>query len=425
MHGAVGRLTGEVLHDVRRAGRRSRGDDRGGPGRCGRPASGAGRVPGRARAPMRLLHARDDAGRRGAPGTQPRPDGRRHPLGDLGQHLSLHGLHEHRESAGRPRHRQGPVPGPRGRGSHRGGPVRREGRGRTGRRRLRRARCRGLPATGAGIGRTRDPGREGRADRQPHLPLGVRGRRRDGPSVRRRRSRGQPRHVLSAVAPSAARDLRLYRGRGRGYGSGDDLHDLASPTRDPNRVRTGRRAAGGEHPHRVTGPRRGVREQGARVPGVRGRDGGVAPARSPGQMDRGPLGEPHQHRLRARLPYARRARPQERRDDAGTPDLLARGRGSVPRRRAALEVQGWALPRRHRVLRHAGGTCRRRRLLHEQGARRRGVPMLVPGDRGVLPHRAPRAERRLRAGHGSGRPPEEELHPEGPVPVRDADRVRL
>ena len=35
------------------------------------------------------------------------------------------------------------------------------------------------------------------------------------------------------------------------------------------------------------------------------------------------------------------------------------------------------------------------------------------------------SERRLRARHGPGRHPEEELHPEGPVPIHVVDRVRL
>jgi Aerobic-type carbon monoxide dehydrogenase, large subunit CoxL/CutL homologs len=50
----------------------------------------------------------------------------------------------------------------------------------------------------------------------------------------------------------------------------------------------------------------------------------VAPARAARQVDRGSVGEPHQHRLRARLPHARRAGAQGRRDDARSPDVVAR-----------------------------------------------------------------------------------------------------
>ena len=38
-----------------------------------------------------------------------------------------------------------------------------------------------------------------------------------------------------------------------------------------------------------------------------------------------------------------------------------------------------------------------RRRVHEQGARRRRLPLLVPRDRGLVPDRAPGAERRVRA----------------------------
>ena len=76
-------------------------------------------------------------------------------------------------------------------------------------------------------------------------------------------------------------------------------------------------------------------------------------------------------------------------------------------------------------LRHAGRARRGRRLLHEQGAGRRRVPVLVPRDGGVVHDRAARAERRVRARHGPGRHPQEELHRQGPVPVRVGDGLRL
>ncbi len=62
------------------------------------------------------------------------------------------------------------------------------------------------------------------------------------------------------------------------------------------------------------------------------------------------------------------------------------------------QVQGRALPHRHRLLRHPRRAHRRGRRVHQQGARRRRVPVLVPGDRGLVPHRAARGERGRRAG---------------------------
>src|SRR5579883_738987 len=61
----------EVLHDVRRAGRWTRVDDRRGAG-TERPASSlAGRLPRKACAAMRLLHTRHDDGRPGLAAKQP------------------------------------------------------------------------------------------------------------------------------------------------------------------------------------------------------------------------------------------------------------------------------------------------------------------------------------------------------------------
>ncbi len=51
----------------------------------------------------------------------------------------------------------------------------------------------------------------------------------------------------------------------------------------------------------------------------------------------------------------------------------------------------------------------RRRRLHEQGARRRRVPVLVPRHRGLVHDRAPGPERGVRARHGPGGTPPEEL----------------
>ena len=300
-----------------------------------------------------------------------------------------------------------------------------EGRARADRRRLRAARRGRDAAGGRRRRRARDPRREGGPDEQPHLPLGVGRQGGDRPGVRRGRRRRDARHPLPALAPRAARDVRVRRRRRPGHGPGDDLHDVAGAARDPDRVRAGRRAAGGEHPDHLARPRRRVRQQGAGLPRLRRGDGRVAVARPPGEVDRGPHGEPHLHRVRPRLPHDGRDGAQGRRHDARAAYLAPRRRGRLPRRRPALEVQGRAVPHRDRVLRPAGGPRVGRRLLHEQGARRRRVPVLVPRDRGLVPDRAPGPERRVRARHGPRRHPEEELHPQGPVPVRVGHRVRL
>ena len=68
---------------------------------------------------------------------------------------------------------------------------------------------------------------------------------------------------------------------------------------------------------------------------------------------------------------------------------------------------------------------RGRRRLHEQAARRRRLPLLVPGDRGGPRDRADGRHPRPRHRHGPGRAPHEELHPAGAVPVPHADRLGL
>ena len=64
VHGAARRRAGEVLHDVRRAGRRPRGHDGRGPDRGRRARPDPGGVQGGARPAVRLLHAGHDARRR-------------------------------------------------------------------------------------------------------------------------------------------------------------------------------------------------------------------------------------------------------------------------------------------------------------------------------------------------------------------------
>ena len=99
--------------------------------------------------------------------------------------------------------------------------------------------------------------------------------------------------------------------------------------------------------------------------------------------------------------------------------------GAFDSHRAADEVPRRLLPHRLRLLRPRGGAREGQGRLHEQGARRRRVPLLVPHHRGRLPRRA--HGRRARAGD-EGRPDRAAhalLHPPGAVPVRDDDGLDL
>ena len=65
------------------------------------------------------------------------------------------------------------------------------------------------------------------------------------------------------------------------------------------------------------------------------------------------------------------------------------------------------------------------RRVHEQGARGRRLPLLVPRHRGLVPDRAPRADGGLRDRRRPGRVPAAELHQAGSVPLQVGHRVRV
>ena len=78
------------------------------------------------------------------------------------------------------------------------------------------------------------------------------------------------------------------------------------------------------------------------------------------------------------------------------------------------------LLRLHRLLRRRGRALPRDRRVHQQGAGRRGVRVLVPDRRGRLSRRAARGLPRARAGHRSGGAAAAEPDPARAVPVRVA-----
>ena len=86
-------------------------------------------------------------------------------------------------------------------------------------------------------------------------------------------------------------------------------------TQAPHAIRTvfalvagPRRPLGGEDPDRLARHRRRFRREGAGLPGLRHRGGGLGRDRQAGQVGRGPDGEPAGRLLRARLPHGGRAR---------------------------------------------------------------------------------------------------------------------
>ena len=141
-------------------------------------------------------------------------------------------------------------------------------------------------------------------------------------------------------------------------------------------------------------------------------------------MDRGPLRQPDLHRLRPRrLPRRRAARCARTAGSSGIrmhTDVRPR---RVLRRRAAEQVQDRPDALGVRLLRHPDGAPDRPRRLHEQGARWRGLPLLVPGHRGDVLPGADGPGRGRRPRHGPGGVPSRQLRPRRRLPAPHAVRL--
>ena len=270
--------------------------------------------------------------------------------------------------------------------------------------------------------------RRGQAD-QPDLALGV-GRR--GGDRRRPRERRGPRlrgHLHPAHPRGLDRDLRLRRRLGPDPPAADAPHDDARRrTRSGPWSRSWRPAPGlpdlrAQHPGQDPRHRRRLRRQGAGLPGLRARDRGLVPHRQAGQVDRGPQREPPGRLVRPRLPHPRRDGRHEGRQDPGPQGQDDRRPRLHRRRGRPVQVPGRPVQRDHRLVRLPERVRRGRRRLHQQAARRRRVPLLVPGDRGGPRDRADGRHPRPRHRQGPGPAADGELHPARAVPVPHADRL--
>ena len=232
-------------------------------------------------------------------------------------------------------------------------------------------------------------------------------------------------HRLPARAPGADGDLRLRRRLRAGRRAADAVDHQPGTARAPHRLRAGLRAARAQDPGDRARHRRRLRQQGADLPRLRVRDRRLAGDRQAGQVDGGPHREPGQHRLRPRLRDARRDRGHQGGQDPGDPHPRARRPRRLQRDGRADQVPRRLLRRLHRQLRPRGGVLLDDGRLHQQGARRRGLRVLVPDHRGGLPRRADRRLPGLRPGDGPGRAAAEELHPARPVPLHEQDRLGL
>ena len=284
------------------------------------------------------------------------------------------------------------------------------------------------PDAGGGRGRAGDPGRQGEPGRQRHLQLGSRRRRGHRPRLRPGRPGLQAGAALPALAPVADRVLRVDRGLQPGHREAHRLHDHPGAAHHPGRGGPGRRAARAHDPDHLAGHRRRLRQQGAGLPRLRLLDPGLDPAGAAGQVDRGQVGQPDLDRVRPRHLSRRRDGAAPGRQDPRRADAHRRRPRGVLLRRAAEQVQDRPDALGVRRLRRPGGPPDRPRHLHQQGARRRGLPVLVPGHRGDVLPGADGAGGRRRPGHGPGRVPPDELRAgrrlPAPHPVRLPDRLR-
>ena len=214
------------------------------------------------------------------------------------------------------------------------------------------------------------------------------------PATRRRRTAPSPRptrrlarHHLPALPPGPARDVRDHRRLQPGDRPARHLQRQPGAARAPHGLRARRRARRAHDPDPLPGHRRRLRQQGSRLPGLRVRDRRLDRGRRAGQVGREP------HREPVSTGFARDyVMHAEMCSKDGKDHRPARRRDRRPRRlrldRAADEVPGRVLPHRLRLLRPRGVARQGEGRLHEQGAGRRRLPVLVPDHRGRLPGRA-------------------------------------
>ena len=105
--------------------------------------------------------------------------------------------------------------------------------------------------------------------------------------------------------------------------------------------------------------------------------------------------------------------------------LYGRRPRRVRRLRQCHQMAGRAVQHHQRLVRFSGRACIGRRRLHQQGAGRRRLSLLVPRHRGGLRHRARHGHHGAEAQNGSGRIPDEKPDPARAVSVHLGVRLGL
>ena len=324
------------------------------------------------------------------------------------------------------RRRQGAVPEPGSRLRRRDRSLRGRRRHQQGGGRIRTAAAVDRSVQGDGQGcagaargsRRQDHGRPRPAQApQPHLRVDRRRQGNDRRCFQEGRGDDQGDDLLSSHPSVAAGDLPVRLLVRQDQGRADDLGHLPGAACHPDRRGADRENSGAEDPCDLAGHRRRLRQQGRRLSRLYLRRGGFDRHGEAGEMGRGPHREPDRDLVRARLSHDDR----DRRDQGGQGHRPARPRAGRSRRvrrlRRSVEMAGRLLQHRDGIVRLPDRASCGRRHLHQQGAGRRRLSLLVPRHRGGVLHRARDGYPGAEARHGSGGTAAEEFHQAGAVPV--------
>ncbi len=302
-----------------------------------------------------------------------------------------------RRRRGGARRGEGAVPEPGGRLRRRRGALYRGRRRRTGRGRVRGAAGGHRSVQGDGTGRAgaargpqgQDRWRAWQAQAsQPRLQLADRRPRRHRRGLQAGRGDDQGADLLSARAPLPAGDLPARRFVRQDQGRAHPVGHVPGAARDPHRGVADLEDPRAQDSRHRARHRRRVRQQGRRLSGLHLRDRRLDRDWQAGEMGGGPHREFVDHGVRARLPYDDGDRGDEGRQGHGPAGLYAGRPRRIRRLRRPHQMAGGILQHRHRLIRFPGGACGGRRHLHQQGAGRRRLSLLVPRHRGRLLHRA-------------------------------------
>ena len=231
--------------------------------------------------------------------------------------------------------------------------------------------------------------------------------------------------VYPRVPSVPARDLPVRRLVRQDQGRAHAVGHVPGAARHPHGRLADLEDSRAQDPRHRARYRRRLRQQGRRLSGLHLRDRRLDRDRPAGEMGRGPHREPLDHRVRARLPHGDGNRRHQGRQGDRAALLHHRRPRRVRRLRQRHQMAGRAVQHHHAARTTSRPRMLGRRRLHQQGAGRRRLSLLVPRHRGGLLHRARHGHHGAEARHGSGRVPDEEPDPARAVPLHVGVRLGI